>query len=219
MHCGVNACAVTFGTARQAILRNCFGWEFMKIALACDHAGYELKLFVKKLLLAQNHEVQDFGTNSPESVDFADYVYPAAMAVSQGQAERAVLIDGAGYPSGIVANLLPNVFAAVANDVFSARLSREHSNTNVLCLGGKIIGQGTAGEILDAWLQAKFLGGKYAQRVEKVQALAKKHRRSSEEQPLKVLTVQDVREALNRKESLLLDSSTIMTPSVLDLIR
>jgi ribose 5-phosphate isomerase B len=146
-------------------------------------------------------------------------VYPAALAVSTGECERAILIDGAGYPSGIVANMLPNVYAAVANDIFSARLSREHSNTNVLCLGGKVIGAGTAGEIVSAWLEAKFLGGKYAARVQKVEALARRHRRPAEEQARKVVTVQDVRDAIARRESLLMDSSTILTPSVQDLLR
>src|SRR4029079_11398704 len=141
----------------------------MNIALACDHAGFELKRVVAKQLQADGHEVQDFGTNSEESVDFVDHVYPAARAVSTGKAERAILIDGAGYPSGIVANMLPSVYAAVANDLFSARLSREHSNTNVLCIGGKVIGAGVAAEIVSVWLKTEFLGGKYAGRVQKVQ--------------------------------------------------
>jgi len=115
--------------------------------------------------------------------------------------------------------MLPNVWAAVANDVFSARLSREHSNTNVLCLGGKVVGGGVAAEIVKTWLEARFLGGKYAARVAKVEALARRHRRPHEEQPRKVVTVQDIKDALARRESLLIDSSTILTPSVLDLIR
>jgi ribose 5-phosphate isomerase B len=187
--------------------------------VASDHAGFDLKQEVVELLRKAGHEVVDFGTNSRESVDFVDFVYPAALAVSRGECERAILVDGAGYPSGIVANMLPHVYAAVANDVFSARLSREHSNTNVLCLGGKVIGGGVAAEIVSTWLEAKFLGGKYAARVAKVEAIAKRHKRSEEEQPRKVVTVQDVKDALQRKESLIMDASTILTPSVLDLIR
>lgn len=190
----------------------------MKIALACDHAGYELKLAVKKLLLDLKHDILDFGTNSTEAVDFSDHVYPAALAVSTGEADRAILIDGAGYPSGIVANMLPGVFAAVANDLFSAKLSREHSNTNVLCLGGKVIGAGVAGEIVNVWLSTGFLGGKYAARVEKVKALAQKHRRAADEHARKVITLQDVRDAIEKKQSLLIDDKTIITPSVLDLL-
>ncbi len=191
----------------------------MRIAVACDHAGFDLKSEIVGLLRSRGLEVVDYGTTSRESVDFVDFVYPAALAVSRGECERAILVDGAGYPSGMVANMLPNVYAAVANDVFSARLSREHSNANVLCLGGKVIGGGVAADIVTVWLEAKFLGGKYAARVAKVEALAKRHKRAHEEQPRKVVTVQDVKDALLRKESLLMDASTILTPSVLDLIR
>lgn len=195
------------------------GRKKMRIAVASDHAGFDLKGEILAFLRKRGYDVVDFGTNSRESVDFVDFVYPAALAVSQGEFERAILVDGAGYPSGIVANMLPNVYAAVANDVFSARLSREHSNTNVLCIGGKVVGSGVALEIVATWLEAKFLGGKYAARVAKVESLAKRHKRSHEEQPRKVITVQDVKDALLRKESLIVDSSTIITPSVMDLIR
>lgn len=191
----------------------------MKIAIACDHAGFELKTAVKEQLAGLGHEVLDFGAQSTAPVDFVDHVYPAALAVSRGEAERAVLIDGAGYPSGIVANMLPDVYAAVANDVVSARLSREHTNANVLCLGGKILGALAAAEIVGVWMKSEFLGGRYAKRVEKVEALARRHRRPGEGAARKVITVQDVRDALTRRESLLLDSSTILTPSVLDLVR
>lgn len=191
----------------------------MKIALACDHAGFDLKAQVKAQLQGLGHEVQDHGAHSTESVDFVDHVYPAALALSRGEAERAILIDGAGYPSGIVANMLPGVYAAVANDLFSARLSREHSNTNALCLGGKVVGAGVAAEIVAVWLGTGFLGGKYAPRVAKVAALDQKHRRSPEVSARSVVTVQDVRDALQKRESLILDENTRLTPSVLDLVR
>jgi ribose 5-phosphate isomerase B len=191
----------------------------MKIAIACDHAGYELKLAVKKHLQALEHEVEDFGTVSLQTVDFVDFVYPAAMSVSEGKNERAILVDGAGYPSGIIANMLPNIYAAVANDPFSARLAREHSNTNVLCLGGKVIGAGMASEIVDVWLESSFLGGRYAARIDKVQKLARKHRRLENEQARRVVTLQDIRDAVSRKESILMDESTVFTPSVFDLLR
>lgn len=191
----------------------------MKIALACDHAGFDLKTGIADQLKALGHEVLDFGTNSTASVDFVDHVYPAALAVTRAEAERAVLIDGAGYPSGIVANMLPDVYAAVCNDTVSARLSREHTNANVLCLGGKVIGALAAAEILRIWMSTDFLGGRYLKRVEKVQELARRHRRGFEVQARKVITLQDIRHALTRRESLLIDESTIITPSVLDLVR
>lgn len=191
----------------------------MRISIACDHAGYELKVQVQSQLQSLGHEVVDFGTNSTSSVDFIDHVYPAALQVSEAKTERAILIDGAGYPSGIVANMLPGVYAAVANDLFSARLSREHSNANVLCLGGKVVGGGIAAEIVATWLKTEFAGGKYAARVDKVVALSKKYRRSMDVVPRSVLTVQDIRDALVHRESLIIDEKTIMTPSVIDLVR
>ena len=190
----------------------------MKIALACDHAGFALKDHVAKRLSTAGHEIVDFGTHNEDSVDFVDHVYPAALALSEAQVDRALLIDGAGYPSGIVANMLPGVFAAVANDPVSARLAREHSNTNALCLGGRIVGSVMADQIVDTWLTTDFLGGKYGVRVDKVRALDAKHRRSANEQARKVVTVNDVRDALRLKRSLLLDDKTILTPSVKDLL-
>ncbi|MEI7632991.1 MAG: RpiB/LacA/LacB family sugar-phosphate isomerase [bacterium] len=133
--------------------------------------------------------------------------------------DAASLVDGAGYPSGIVANMLPNVYAAVANDPLSARYAREHSDTNVLCLGARIIGAGLAGQIVETWMIAKFLGGKYAARVEKVRRLASKHRRDPGDQTRKVLTVQDMRDAILRRQSMIIDDKTIMTPALLDFVR
>ncbi|MBX7246029.1 MAG: RpiB/LacA/LacB family sugar-phosphate isomerase [Candidatus Sumerlaeaceae bacterium] len=190
----------------------------MKIALASDHAGFELKQFIKGLLANLKHEMEDFGTHSTESVDFVDHVYPAALAVAEGRAQRAILIDGAGYPSGIVGNLIPGVFAAVCNDPVSARFAREHSDTNVLCMGGKVIGALLAQQIVETWLSAEFLGGKYARRVNKVKELAERHKRPLSEKARTVITVQDIKDCLARKQSLLIDSKTIITPSVKDLL-
>ncbi len=189
----------------------------MRIALACDHAGFDMKRQIKDQLTALGHDVQDHGCHGSEAVDFVDHVYPAALAVSLGAAERAILIDGAGYPSGIVANMLPDVYAAVANDLFSARLSREHSDTNVLCIGGKVAGMGVAAEIVSVWLATDFLGGKYAARMDKVRAIAKRHRRPLAEKARDVITLQDIKDALGRKQSLLMDDKTIITPSAMDL--
>ncbi len=108
------------------------------------------------------------------------------------------------------------VYAAVANDLFSARLSREHSDTNVLCIGGKVAGMGVAAEIVSVWLSAQFLG-KYKARVDKVRVIAKRHRRPLQEKARDVITLQDVKDALTRKQSLLMDDKTIITPSALDL--
>lgn len=190
----------------------------MKIAIASDHAGFALKQYIRKHLAAAGHLVEDFGTRSEESCDFVDYAYPAALAVSEGRAERAVLVDGAGYPSAIVANMLPGCFAAVANDPVSAHFARSHSDTNILCLGGKIVGEAMATAIVDEWMNGKFLGGKYAARVEKLRAVGERHRPRANTAPLKVLTVQDIRDAIAHKKPLLITDQTIITPAAQELV-
>ena len=140
----------------------------MRIALASDHAGYPLKEEIKTVL--KGHDLTDFGTHGTEAADLPDYVYPAARAVSDGDVDRAIFVDGVGYGSAMIANKLPGVFAAVCQDPFCAGLARSHSDTNVLCLGGKIIGSGIALEIVRVWMTTDFLAEepKYQTRVDKV---------------------------------------------------
>jgi ribose 5-phosphate isomerase B len=191
----------------------------MKISIASDHAGFDMKCIVKDFLIKQGHDVEDFGTNSSESVDYSDYIYPAAEALSKGRVERAILIDGAGYPSAAISNLLNGVSAAVCFDTVCASLARQHSNTNALCLGGKLIGSLLAVEIVRVWLETAFLGGKYARRLEKAQKLKEGLLRPTTLLPRKVVTLQDVKEAFENRQSLVLDENTIITPSVMDAIR
>ncbi|MBQ1769795.1 MAG: ribose 5-phosphate isomerase B [Turicibacter sp.] len=152
----------------------------MKIGMACDHAGTELKEEIKNYLQSEGHEVIDFGTHNQESCDLSDYVYPASVAVSEGQVERGIFVDGVGYGSAMIANKLPGIFAAVCQDPFCASLARSHSNTNVLCLGGKIIGSAIALEIVKTWLTTDYLSDieKYTTRVEKVIQIDQKHVRA-----------------------------------------
>lgn len=152
----------------------------MKIGMACDHAGVELKEEIKTYLQNEGHEVIDFGTNNKESCDLSDYVYPASVAVSEGQVERGIFVDGVGYGSAMIANKLPGIFAAVCQDPFCASLARSHSNTNVLCLGGKIIGSALALEIVKTWLSTSYLSEekKYATRVQKVVEIDQRHVRA-----------------------------------------
>lgn len=152
----------------------------MKIGMACDHAGTELKEEIKNYLQSEGHEVIDFGTHNQESCDLSDYVYPASVAVSEGQVERGIFVDGVGYGSAMIANKLPGIFAAVCQDPFCASLARSHSNTNVLCLGGKIIGSAIALEIVKTWLTTDYLSDieKYTKRVEKVMQIDQKHVRA-----------------------------------------
>lgn len=150
----------------------------MKIAMASDHAGRNLKLEIRALLESMGHEVFDFGTHSDEAADLPDYVYPAAMAVSKGEFQRGIFVDGVGYGSAMIANKLPGVFAAVCQDSLCAQLARSHSDTNVLCLGGKIIGSVLALDIVRVWMTTDWLGAdepKYARRVQKVKDIDQQH--------------------------------------------
>ena len=150
----------------------------MKIALASDHAGFALKQEIQALLQAQGHEILDFGAYDEQACDLPDSVYPAAQAVSKGVVDRGIFIDGVGYGSAMIANKLPGVFAAVAQDPFCAWLARSHSDSNVLCIGGKIIGSALAMEVVKSWMSTDWLGTseeKYARRVAKVVEIAERH--------------------------------------------
>ncbi|MEB3198702.1 MAG: ribose 5-phosphate isomerase B [Candidatus Sericytochromatia bacterium] len=128
----------------------------MRIALAADHGGYALKEYLKSLLVSWGHEPIDMGTHSAAAVDYPDFALLGAAAVAQGQTERAILLDGAGIGSAVVANKLPGVRAGCCNDLFSARNARAHNDTNVLTLGARVIGEGLASEIVKVWLETAF---------------------------------------------------------------
>ena len=147
----------------------------MRIALASDHAGFPLKEEIKSIL--GEHELTDFGAYSTEAADLPDSVHPAARAVSDGEADRGIFVDGVGYGSALIANKVHGVYAAVCQDPLCATLARSHSDTNVLCLGAKIIGSALALETVRAWLTTDFLADvpKYAVRVDKVRAIAERH--------------------------------------------
>ncbi|WP_234122505.1 ribose 5-phosphate isomerase B [Clostridium hydrogenum] len=149
----------------------------MKIVMASDHAGFSLKEEVKAFLESKGHEILDLGTHSEDACDLSDYVYPAALAVAEGKAERGIFIDGVGYGSALIANKIDGLYAAVCQDPFCAKLAREHSNTNVLCIGAKIIGSAIALEIVNTWMTTDFLGNveKYKRRVDKVTEISEKH--------------------------------------------
>ena len=144
----------------------------MTIALASDHAGFALKQEIQALLQAQGHEILDFGAYDEQACDLPDSVYPAAQAVSKGVVDRGIFIDGVGYGSAMIANKLYGVYAAVCQDPLCAELARSHSDTNVLCLGGKIIGSVLALEIVRVWMRTEPLSDeKYRRRVAKVIAI------------------------------------------------
>lgn len=147
----------------------------MKIIMASDHAGVELKAEIKALLETMGHEVDDMGPYDTTAVDLSDFVYPAALKVSQERV-RGIFVDGVGYGSALIANRIYGIDAVVCQDPFCAKLAREHTDSNVLCLGGKIIGSALALEIVRTWMTTDFLPEeKYIRRVEKVKAISEKH--------------------------------------------
>ena len=143
--------------------------------MASDHAGVELKAEIKALLETMGHEVDDMGPYDTTAVDLSDFVYPAALKVSQEKV-RGIFVDGVGYGSALIANRIYGLDAVVCQDPFCAKLAREHTDSNVLCLGGKIIGSALALEIVSTWMTTDFLPEeKYIRRVEKVKAISEKH--------------------------------------------
>jgi ribose 5-phosphate isomerase B len=140
----------------------------MKVSVASDHAGYELKEAVKRHLAAAGHEVVDFGTNSTASTDYPDYATPAARAVASGEVERGVFICGSGQGMVMTANKVRGVRAALAWHPEVARLSRQHNDANVLALPARFIGTEEALETVDVWMDAEFEGGRHIPRVEKM---------------------------------------------------
>lgn len=148
----------------------------MRIALASDHAGYPLKREIADLLHASGHETIDFGADDENACDLPDFVYPASLSVGKGECDRGVFVDGVGYGSAMIANKVYGVYAAVAQDPFCAALARSHSNSNVLCLGGKIIGSALALEIVRVWTSTDWMTDeKYRRRVAKVVAINDRH--------------------------------------------
>jgi ribose 5-phosphate isomerase B len=149
----------------------------MRIALASDHAGFALKREVDAWLTGQGHQTVDFGTDSEAACDLVDHAYPAALAVGRGEVDRAVMVDGVGYGSAMVANRVRGVDAVVCQDPFCAGLARSHTDSNVLCIGGKIIGSALAMAVLETWMTTDFDTGdpKYARRVAKGRQVAERH--------------------------------------------
>jgi ribose 5-phosphate isomerase B len=140
----------------------------VKIAIASDHAGFQLKERIAAALRAEGHQLEDFGTDSDASVDYPDYAEPAARAVADGQADRGVLVCGSGVGVSIVANKVDGVRAVHAHDPEEAAISRRHNDTNVLAIGERTTPAEHAIEIVNSFLAADFEGGRHQRRVEKI---------------------------------------------------
>ena len=146
----------------------------MKIAIGADHAGYALKQHLVETLRALGHEVDDHGTDSEESVDYPEICAGVGRAVAEGRADRGIVLGGSGQGEQIAANKVPGVRAALCNDLYTARLSREHNDANVLSMGGRIVAPGLADEILKLWLDTVFEAGRHQRRIDQITELEKR---------------------------------------------
>ena len=138
----------------------------MKIAIGCDHGGIDLKKVVLPLLKELGHEVLDQGTHSTDSVDYPQFAAAVCNMVSEKTCDRGILICGTGIGMSMAANRNTTIRAALCNDIYTARMSREHNNANILCLGARVIGPGLAEEIVKAWLDTDFAEGRHLRRIE-----------------------------------------------------
>jgi ribose 5-phosphate isomerase B len=150
----------------------------MKILIGSDHGGYTLKEDLKQFLQESGYQVLDFGTHSPDPVDYPDIAFLVADAVRKDPETVGIILDGAGIGSAIVANKVPGIRAAVCSDLYTARNSKEHNDANVLTLGGRVLGPGLAREIVKTWLSSSFLEARQARRVKKILEIENRYLKS-----------------------------------------
>ncbi len=141
------------------------------IAIGADHAGVRLKSQIAAFLRDRGEVVSDLGTHDESSTDYPDYAEKVGREVAAGRAERGILICGTGIGISISANKIDGIRAALCGDTFSARMSREHNDANILCLGARVLGDGLALDIVAMWMDARFAGGRHQRRVDKIAAL------------------------------------------------
>lgn len=148
----------------------------MKIALGSDHGGFHLKEVIKRYLEERGIAYRDFGTNSAESVDYPEFGMKVAEAVASGEYDRGIVCCGTGIGISISANKVPGVRCAVVSDTYSAQMSREHNNANILALGERVVGAGLALKIVEVWLETEFAGGRHERRVKQIGDIEKKYK-------------------------------------------
>jgi len=142
--------------------------KIMKVAVASDHGGINLRNEIIDLLKELGIEYEDFGCNCQTSVDYPDYALPVAKKVASGEFDRGILICGTGIGMSIAANKVKGIRCALVHDVFSAKATREHNDTNMLAMGERVIGPGLAREIAKTWLITEFSGGRHEKRIAKI---------------------------------------------------
>jgi ribose 5-phosphate isomerase B len=140
----------------------------VRIAIGADHAGFVLKEHLKQTLAQLGHSVDDHGTHNEEPVDYPPICVGVGRAVAEGRAERGIVLGGSGQGEQIAANKVAGIRAALCNDLYTARLSREHNDANVLSMGGRIVAFGLADEILTLWLATPFAGGRHQRRIDQI---------------------------------------------------
>ena len=145
-----------------------------KIALGCDHGGFELKNEIIAHLEAAGVEYKDFGTYSSDSCDYPDYAEKTCSAVVSGEYDLAILVCGTGIGISMAANKMKGIRAACCSDTFSARFTRLHNDANVLCMGGRVVGAGLACDMVDLFITTDFEGGRHQARIDKIMALENK---------------------------------------------
>ena len=143
----------------------------MKIAISSDHGGNLLRQEIMDLLTERGVAYEDFGPTTDESVDYPDYASPVCTGVVEGRFDRGILICGTGIGMSIAANKVKGIRCALVHDVFSAKATRGHNDTNVLAMGERVIGAGLAREIVEVWLDTPFEGGRHGRRIDKITAL------------------------------------------------
>lgn len=141
------------------------------IAIGCDHGGFELKTHIISHLKEQNIEVKDCGTYDETSCDYPDIAEKVCAAVNSGECDRGILVCGTGIGMSIAANKIHGIRAALCTDVYSAKMTKQHNNSNVICLGGRVTGRELAFMIVDTWLSEEFLGGRHQNRIDKITAI------------------------------------------------
>ncbi len=147
----------------------------MKIAVACDHGGLNLKNAVIEYLKANGYEYEDFGTKTSDSCDYPDYALPAAEAVASGKCDKGIVICSTGIGVSIVANKVNGIRCAHCHDVYCAKFTRLHNDANMLAMGEKVVGVGYALQIVETFLTTEFEGGRHARRVAKIADIEKKY--------------------------------------------
>mgnify|MGYP001039961975 CR=1 FL=1 len=142
--------------------------ETIIVAIASDHGGFILKSALSKYLKAKGVSISDFGVSEPVRCDYPDYAHKVCQAIQEGDVSIGILVCGTGVGMSMTANKHQGIRAAVVSDVFSARATKQHNNANVLCLGERVLGVGLAQEIVDAWLESDFEGGRHQARIDKL---------------------------------------------------